>query len=155
MPLEIHRCKEHDIPEFVRIQMGAFAGGGGMTKILMPNPTPLDYAEKLIEKNLKSLREEKDVVYLKVIDTDILNGKMIAAAKWRINKKERTEEEVRKTLPVPGPDEEGKPAVQDFWNFLARVRWEFMGTKPFFCEFGGLPSYRSRMLTSIQFYIFW
>jgi hypothetical protein len=137
MPLEIHRCKEHDIPEFVRIQMGAFAGGGGMTKILVPNPTPPDYAEKLIEKNLKSMREEKDVVYLKVIDTDILNGKMIAAAKWRINKKERTEEEVRKTLPVPGPDEEGKPAVQDFWNFLARVRWEYMGTKPFFCKFSG------------------
>jgi hypothetical protein len=134
MPLEIHRCKEHDLPEFVQIQMAAFDSGGGMTKLLMPKPLPENYVQKSIDKHLKSMREEKDIVFLKVIDTDILNGKMIAGAKWRVNKKERSEDVARKMLPVPGPDEEGKPAMQDFLNFLAKVRWEYMGTKPFFCK---------------------
>jgi hypothetical protein len=134
MPLEIHRCNENDIPEFVQIQTAAFASGGGMTTLLKPEPRPDNYVQKAIDKHLKSMREEPDVVYLKVIDTDILNGKMIAGAKWRINLQERTQEQVRKTLPVPGKDEEGRPAAQDFFNDLARVRWEYMGTKPFFCK---------------------
>jgi hypothetical protein len=131
MVLEVHRCEERDIPEFQRIQMAAFSGGG-MTTLLMPSPLPSDYVEKSINKHLKSFREDNDITYMKVIDTD-LGGKMIAGAKWRINHKERTEEQVRKTLPVPGPDEEGRPAAQDFFNYLARVRWDYMGTKPFYC----------------------
>jgi GNAT superfamily N-acetyltransferase len=134
MPLEIHPCDERDLAEFQRIQVAAFySGGQAMTTLLKPSPLPADYTEKSINKHLKSFREDLDVTYLKVVDTD-LGGKMIAGAKWRINEKERSEEQVRKTLPVPGADEEGRPAAQDFFRYLARVRWEYMGTKPFCCR---------------------
>lgn len=133
MPLEVHPCEESDIPDFVHVLMSSFAYGGGITAILTPNPLPEGYTEKNIEKHLKSFREEKDITYLKVIDTD-LDGKMIAGAKWRINEQERAEDEVKKTLPVPGKDEEGRQGVQDFMWFLNRVRWQYMGTKPFFCR---------------------
>jgi GNAT superfamily N-acetyltransferase len=133
MPLQILPCTEADIPEFQRIQVAAFNSGGGMTTLIKPATLPADYTEKAINKHLKSYREDQDVTYLKVIDTD-LGGKMIAGAKWRINEKERSEEQVRKTLPAPGVDEEGRPAAQDFFRYLARVRWEYMGTKPFYCR---------------------
>jgi GNAT superfamily N-acetyltransferase len=133
MPLEVHLCEERDIPEFQRIQLAAFnSGSHAMTSLLKPSPLPADYTEKAINKHLKSFREEKDVTYVKVIDT-ALGGKMVAGAKWRINEKERSEEQVRKTLPLPGVDEEGRPAAQDFFLYLAKMRWEYMGTKPFYC----------------------
>jgi len=62
---------------------------------------------------------------------------MIACAKWRINKHERTEEQLKGQLPQPGPDEEGRPAAQDFMKYLSSVRMKYMGTKPFACP----PSY--------------
>ncbi|KAL6709646.1 hypothetical protein ACN47E_001074 [Coniothyrium glycines] len=131
MPLEVHKCEESDIADFVRIQVDSFDYGGGITAILAPTPRPDDYISKNIDKHLKSLKDERDVTYLKVIDTD-LGGKMIAGAKWRINEKERSEEEVKKTLPVPGKDEEGRLGVQDFMWFLNRARWQYMKTKPFY-----------------------
>jgi hypothetical protein len=133
MPLEIRPLEECDFADFVRILTAAFSAGG-MTTLVKPSPLPSDYNQKSIEKHLKSWREERDVYYLKVIDTD-LDGKMIAAAKWRINEKERTQEQVEKTLPVPGKDEEGRPAAQDFYWYLNRVRRQFMGTLPFYCTF--------------------
>ncbi|KAF2134105.1 hypothetical protein P153DRAFT_281459 [Dothidotthia symphoricarpi CBS 119687] len=130
MGLEVHRLDESDFPDFVRIQMSAFASGTGMTSLLTPSPLPSDYIQKLIDKHLKAWREEPDVHYLKVIDKN-LDGKMIAGAKWRINKKERTEEQIQSMLPVPGPEDEGRPVMVAFMGFLSRVRREFMGTKPF------------------------
>lgn len=100
MPLEVHPIiSEDDLVTFVQIQMAAFAGGGGITAILTPSPMPDDYVQKTINRHVKSWRDEPDITYLKVIDTD-LGGKMIAGAKWRINEKGRTQEEVEKTLPV-------------------------------------------------------
>ncbi|CAO2648756.1 Nn.00g097050.m01.CDS01 [Neocucurbitaria sp. VM-36] len=131
MPLEILPVQESDFADFVRIQIAAFSSGGGITGLLTPNPLPPDYVQNSIGKHLKSWRDEPDVQYLKVIDTD-LGGKMIAGAKWRINEKERTEEQIQSMLPVPGPDEEGRPGAQDFMRFLNRVRREYMGTKPFY-----------------------
>jgi hypothetical protein len=131
MPLEVHPLEERDLADLVRIQTAAFSGGG-MTTLLKPSPFPVDYNEKSISKHLKSLREESDVHYLKVIDTD-LGGKMIAGAKWRINRNERTEQQIESMCPVPGKDEEGRPAAQDFYWYLNRVRREYMGTKPFAC----------------------
>lgn len=133
MPLEIQSLEESDFADFVRIQMAAFQLGGGITKLITPDPLPSDYVQKTINKHLKSWREEPDVTYLKVIDTD-LDGKMIAGAKWRINLKERTEEQIQPMLPVPGADEEGRPALQAFMWYLNRVRREYMGTKPYFCK---------------------
>lgn len=101
-----------------------------MTSLLTPSPLPSDYIQKSIDKHLKSFREEPDITYLKVIDT-ALNDKMIAGAKWRINRHERIEEEIQVQLPVPGADEEGRPAAKEFYNYLNRVRREYMGTKPF------------------------
>jgi hypothetical protein len=103
MPLEVHPItSEADILTFAHIMHSAFASGGGITSILTPSPLPDDHIENMASKHLKSWREEADVVYLKVVDTD-LGGKMIAGAKWRINEKERTWEEVEKTLPVSTP----------------------------------------------------
>ncbi|KAF2854469.1 hypothetical protein T440DRAFT_387404 [Plenodomus tracheiphilus IPT5] len=132
MPLELHPCTESDLADLAVIMKSAFNSlGPGMMQILIPSPLPADYLEKTTNKHIKSFREEKDVTYLKIIDTD-LDGKMIAGAKWRINKKERTEEQIQMTLPVPGKDEEGRPGAQDFMWFLNRVRKEYMGTQPFY-----------------------
>lgn len=133
MPLELHVIEnESDLAEFTRIQTAAFSTGGMTAYMVDPNPTAADL-QKSVGKHIKSWREESDVTYLKVIDTD-LDGKMIAGAKWRINEKERTQEQIQGMLPVPGADEASKPAMQDFMNYLARVRLEYMGTKPYCCE---------------------
>ncbi|XPT02487.1 hypothetical protein M3J09_011604 [Ascochyta lentis] len=131
MVLELHPCTELDIPEFVRIQISAFGTGGGMTAFMVEHPPSETYINKAVDKHMKSFREEKDVTYLKVIDTE-LDGQMIAGAKWRINQKERREQDIQSQLPVPGADEEGKHAMIDFIWYLNRVRREFMGTKPFY-----------------------
>lgn len=133
MVLQLLPLTESDIHTFQRIQVSAFSTGG-MTTLLKPSPLLAEWTEKSIAKHLKSFREEDDVHYLKVIDTE-LGGRMIAGAKWRINEQPRFEEQVRRTLPVPGKDEEGRPAAQDFYRYLARVRWKYMGAKPFYCMF--------------------
>tara|TARA_R110002003_G_scaffold97_5_gene7769 strand:+ start:2540 stop:2980 length:441 start_codon:yes stop_codon:yes gene_type:complete len=134
MVLKVLPLEESDFPDLVRIQLAAFSSGGNaaMTTLLKPSPLPPSWTQKSVDKHIKSWREEPDVTYLKVIDTD-LNNAMIAGAKWRINEKERTEEQIQSMLPVPGKDEEDRPAARDFMNYLARVRKEFMGTKPFYC----------------------
>ncbi|KAA8623183.1 gnat family protein [Pyrenophora tritici-repentis] len=132
MPLEVHRITDpSDFEAFVDIQLAAFQDGGGITAFLSPNPSPADYRQKIIDRQIQSLKEEPDLVFLKVIDTE-LDGKMIACAKWRINTEEKTEEQVKKMC--PGPDEKDKenPALVDFWAFLSRVRKQYMGTKPFY-----------------------
>ena len=139
MVLQLVPCTEADIPDFQRVQLAAFAASG-MTKLMKPSPMPDDYIETAINKHLKSFREERDVTYLKVIDTE-LGGKMIAGAKWRINEKPREEEAVKKTLPFPGEAEEKRPAARDFMNYLARVRWEYMGVKPFYCTSWAMSEY--------------
>ncbi|PSN65530.1 hypothetical protein BS50DRAFT_497461 [Corynespora cassiicola Philippines] len=128
MPLELHLMEEPDFPDFVRIQLAAFSTG--IISALMPQPLSPERRQKTIDKHVTSFREEKDVTYLKVIDTD-LGGKLIAAAKWRINEKERTEEEIQPMLPVPGKDEEDNLVAQDFMRYLHRMRSTYMGTKPF------------------------
>jgi hypothetical protein len=133
MPLEVHRITSaSDFDDFVAIQIAAFASGGGITSLLTPNPITDEYIQKTIQKHIKGWREEPDVVYLKVIDTD-LDGKMIAGARWRINEQERSEEEAKKMYPVPDEQDKEKPALVDFMAFLSRVRREYMGTKPFYC----------------------
>lgn len=132
MVLELHPCTEADLPEFVRIQIAAFGTGGGMTAYMVECPPSEAYINKSIDKHIKSFREEKDITYLKVIDTE-LDGQMIAGAKWRINQKERKEEDIQSMLPVPSADEESKQAMIDFMWYLNRVRREFMGVKPFYC----------------------
>lgn len=133
MPLEVVRCEESDLLDFTKTQLAAFSGTNAITTLLTPQPMPPGYIEKSLAKHIKSFREEPDVAFMKVIDTD-LNGKFIAGAKWRINQKERTEEQIKTMLPVPGPDEEGRPGAQDFMHFLHRVRKQYMGTKPFACK---------------------
>ncbi|KAI8936093.1 hypothetical protein NX059_007592 [Plenodomus lindquistii] len=134
MPLELHVCTEADMADFARIQEAAFDSlGHGMIELLTPNPKPADYMEKSINKNIKQFREEKDLTFLKVIDTD-LDGKMIAVAKWRINHHERTEEQIQSMFPTPGPEDEGRLGALDFMKFLRRVREGYMGTKPYYRE---------------------
>lgn len=103
-----------------------------MTAAMAPDPLPEGWAEKNIEKNLKSWREEPDVFYLKVVDTDIDGGKMIAGAKWRINEKERSQEAAQRMY--PSADKGASQATVDFMAHLSRVRKQYMGTKPFCCK---------------------
>lgn len=130
MPLEIHPVLPSDIPELVRIQIAAFATG--IASKLFPNPIYPSYITSSIAKHAKSQASEPDVQYLKVIDTE-LDGQMVAAAKWRINLEERTQEEVEKMLPRPGNEEEGNEAAKAFMAYLRWARGTFMGAKPFFC----------------------
>jgi hypothetical protein len=133
MPLELRIIEdESDFAEFQRIMTSAFSTGGMTAYMVNLNPTP-EEKQKSVDKHIKSWREESDITYLKVIDTD-LDGKMIAGAKWRINDKERTQDQIKAMLPVPGPDEAERPAMQDFMHYLTRVRLEHMGTKPFYCK---------------------
>lgn len=133
MPLQLHPITSpDDIETFTSIQSAAFAYGGGMTAAMAPDPLPEGWAEKNIEKNLKSWREEPDVFYLKVVDTDIDGGKMIAGAKWRINEKERSQEAAQRMY--PSADKGASQATVDFMAHLSRVRKQYMGTKPFCCK---------------------
>ncbi|KAK7184762.1 Puromycin N-acetyltransferase 1 [Paraphaeosphaeria sporulosa] len=126
--LEVRPCTNDDFADFVRIQIAAF-NTEGITSLLKP-PETVESVEKGIQKHIKSAESEADVTYLKVVDTG-LGDKMIAGAKWRINEKERTEEQIQSMLPVPGEEEKDRPAAQDFMNYLYRVRKQYMGTKPF------------------------
>ena len=135
MPLELHRITSpDDLEAFSAIQIAAFESGGGMASLLNPDTSSKESWEKYVEKHVQSWRNEPDVVYLKVVDTDIDGGKMIAGAKWRINEKELSEEVAEKMRPKPQGKDLEKPAVVDFLGFLSRVRKQYMGTKPFCCK---------------------
>jgi predicted aconitase len=118
MPLELRIIEdEADLAEFQRIMTAAFSTGGMTAYMVNRNPTP-EEKQKSVDRHIKSWREESD----------------ITGAKWRINDKERTQDQIKAMLPVPGPDEAERPAMQDFMNYLTRVRLEHMGTKPFYCK---------------------
>jgi len=131
MPLEVRYCEGADFAELFRIQLAAF--NTGMTNLLKPWPVTQEYTESSIEKHIASAANEPDCHFLKVVDTD-QGDKILGVAKWRINERERTEEQIQVMLPVPTEEEEEKlPAAKDFKNYLTRVRRQFMGTKPFYC----------------------
>ena len=126
MPLEVRRITSPtDFETFVSIQIAAFAKGGGIISLLTPSPITDDYVQKSIEKHIKSWKEESDVVYLKVVDTDLDGGKMIAGAKWRINDKERSEEAAQKMYPAPDEKDMERQGLVDFMGYLSRVRKEY------------------------------
>ncbi|KAF2013610.1 hypothetical protein BU24DRAFT_424608 [Aaosphaeria arxii CBS 175.79] len=129
MPLEIHpMTSEADFADFARIQLAAFKSGIAFK--LVPRPIADDYVPKNAAKHKKSVEDEPDLRFIKVVDTD-LGGKMIAGAKWRINEKERTEEQIQIQLPNPEKDAAG-PAAKEFLEYLRTVRLKYMGTKPFY-----------------------
>lgn len=135
MPLELHRITSpDDLETFSAIQIAAFASGGGIASLLSPDVDSKENWQKYVEKHIQSWRDEPDVVYLKVVDTDIDGGKMIAGAKWRINEKERSEEAAEKMYPKPQGKDLENPALVDFYGFLSRVRKQYMNTKPFCCK---------------------
>ncbi|KAF2003544.1 hypothetical protein P154DRAFT_520120 [Amniculicola lignicola CBS 123094] len=128
MVLELHRMSsEADLAEFHRLQTAAFTFG--IPACVAPSPLPANWTEISIGKHVKSFQGEPDCHFLKVIDTE-LGGRIVAAAKWRINHHERTTEEIQKQLPKPKEDDHA--AAKDFINFLIDSRLEFMGTKPFY-----------------------
>ncbi|KAF3911762.1 hypothetical protein AA313_de0206311 [Arthrobotrys entomopaga] len=116
-----------DFTTFVHIQHAAFQNG--ITKLLKPNPvTPQTIAES-VQKHITSATSEPDVYFLKVVDTE-LDGKIVACAKWRVNERERTREGIQVQLPKAG--EKDGDVVRVFYAYLARMREEYMGTKPFY-----------------------
>ncbi|KAF2463521.1 uncharacterized protein BDR25DRAFT_347169 [Lindgomyces ingoldianus] len=129
MPLELHPITECDFSDVTRIQLAAF--DSGIAHMLFPDPMTPEKFQESVDRHVKCFKSEPDVHYLKVIDTD-QNGKMISAAKWRINETERTEEEIQTQLPTPGRGGEATPAAVAFRQHLCDSRKEFMGTKPFY-----------------------
>ncbi|KAF1948180.1 hypothetical protein CC80DRAFT_599855 [Byssothecium circinans] len=130
MPLELHPLVESDLRGFAQLQIAAFQGG--MATLLFPNPITEEHIDKMVAKNTKSFREEPDCHWIKIVDTELDGGKMIAVAKWRINEKERTVEEIQGMIPVPSEEDRKKPAMVDFQEYLGWARKKFMGTKPFY-----------------------
>lgn len=146
MPLILAPLTENDLRAFTHICNAAFSRG--MASKLIPKPLTSEKFAEQVDKHRKSFLNDKDVTYLKIVDTDLEpseeTGQMIAGGKWRINLKERTAEEMEATLPKPpvvdhldGESEDARGrrlAERDFVTYLADTRREWMGTKPFFCE---------------------
>jgi hypothetical protein len=132
MPLELHPVSDEDIPDAATLEQIAFRSG--LSKKMQPKPQTPEERKAHMERLLKTKNEDPGNHLLKVIDTD-LGGKMIAFAKWRINYKERTEEEVERSMWRPKPDEQCTQAKLDFVDFLNESRRKWMGTKPFVCEY--------------------
>lgn len=131
MPLEVQRCTPADFADCVRLQCAGFSGG--IASYIVPTPVTDEWIANRIADHTKKSQTEHDAHYMKVVDTE-KGGKLISWAKWRINESERTEEQIQGQLPVPGKEEEGRPAAQDFMRYLHDARKEFMGTKPFYCK---------------------
>ncbi|KAF2804145.1 uncharacterized protein BDZ99DRAFT_153585 [Mytilinidion resinicola] len=139
MPLVLSKVTEQDLLAFTHICNAAF--NTGMASKLVPKPITSEKFASQVEKHRHSFLNDADVTHLKVIDTDIEpnaeTGQMIACAKWRINLKERTVEEVEATLPKPpegeGAQEGGRGlAEREFVTYLATSRREWMGRRPFY-----------------------
>lgn len=151
MPLEVHRITSpDDLRTFAVIQIAAFASGGGIASLLNPEPVTDEHIKKYTERHVKSWRDEHDVVYLKVVDTDLDGGKMIAGAKWRITEKEKTEEEAQKMYPTPEGDDLNNQALVDFLGFLYRARKQYVNTKPICCKSSSIASHRETTLIPIS-----
>ncbi|KAF2499019.1 acyl-CoA N-acyltransferase [Lophium mytilinum] len=139
MPLILSKITEQDLPAFTHICNAAF--NNGMASKLVPKPiTPEKFAAQ-VDKHRQSFLNDEDVTHLKVIDTDIEpseeTGQMIACAKWRINLKERTEEEVEASLPKPPVGEAAQEggrglAEKEFVTYLANSRRKWMGARAFY-----------------------
>lgn len=149
MPLEVHPFVEADFADFVPLQYSAFKAG--IAQKLNPGPHTPESIQKSIQKQIESFRSEPDLRFVKVIDTD-LGGKLIAGAKWRINETERTEEQIQVQIPTPTPEQEDNQAAKDFLAYLAEARKKWMGTKPFYCEFGSLSQVlRLELIVRVKF----
>ncbi|KAF2112305.1 hypothetical protein BDV96DRAFT_649106 [Lophiotrema nucula] len=128
MGFKVEYCEEKDFMRFVVIQIAAF--NSGIAAELFERPLTEELKRKQADKHIKSQWEEKDCHFLKLID-DELEGEesIIAVAKWRINEKERTEEQIQ--IQLPNPKDGENEASRDFFEYLRSTRLEFMGTKPF------------------------
>lgn len=135
MALTVHPITEEaDFVELVRILNAAFSPerSTGMVALTAISQENTEDVESCISDHVQAWRTDQDAHYIKVIDTD-LDGKMIAAASWRINKEERTEEQMQNLLPVPNKSELGNQAAVDFTWHLHHARKDFIGRKPFCC----------------------
>ena len=107
MPLELHPMVESDLRDFSLPQIEAFRGP--LSMFLHPDPMTEEHIQGMVTKATKSFREEADCRWVKIVDTEVDGGKMISAAKWRFNEKERTEEEIQGMIPVPNEEDKKKP----------------------------------------------
>lgn len=132
MPLELHPMSPTDMLQFTTIQYSVF--NSGIIKLISPSPLTPAAIKEASEKHIKCLETEPDCHYLKVIDTELPEGEqLIAGAKWRINEKERGEEEIKKMLPDYESEEAGS-AKRDFLQYLSEGRRVHMGGRPFACK---------------------
>lgn len=102
MPLEVHPItEESDFSEMVRILNAAFGSerSTGMAALTFISQENTEDVKICISQHINAWGTEPDTHYIKVIDTE-LDGKMIAAASWRINEKERTEGQMQSLLPA-------------------------------------------------------
>lgn len=85
----------------VRILNAAFGSerSTGMAALTFISQENTEDVKICISQHINAWGTEPDTHYIKVIDTE-LDGKMIAAASWRINEKERTEGQMQSLLPA-------------------------------------------------------
>jgi GNAT superfamily N-acetyltransferase len=113
-----------DFTDFVRIEHAAFRTPFSLKIFPTSNHTPEKDRES-VEKHVKTLREDPDVTYLKVVDLD--TNKIIACCKWRFNLTEKTEEEQARMMPPLDTNREENPALADFFQHLYEGRKNLAG----------------------------
>ena len=79
MPLVLQEAVEADALRIVEIERVAY-GPGPLTPILFPGPFPPEAAQDRADGLIKQRRDDPNVRWLKVVDTE--TGELAAFAKW-------------------------------------------------------------------------
>lgn len=81
MPLEVHPGRDEDAPRFAEIEHQAYKDNP-MSPILFPGPFPGDVLTKRAEALVENKKNDPQIRWFKVIDTD--TNEMLGWAQWEI-----------------------------------------------------------------------
>lgn len=126
MPLEICPVSEGDITQFTLLAILAFQTGIGH---LLTGPNVPENVERKNANSLKSLREDPNSVYLKVLDTD--TGDMVAGSSSYFYQKGNKEEELDKMFARPTVEQGYREDWEPIYEYLKGNRRNIMGSRPY------------------------
>jgi len=126
MPLRLERLSESDIPIVTELHYESFLTSV-ITRVQYPKGATPDILSRTHKRYETSLKSDKSVRYLKVVEDD--TGEIVAFAKWHIfetaeAESQRTDLGVREYAP-----EMNKEAASDFWAEIVKAR-KTMAGKP-------------------------